>query len=53
MSSRALSLFEDGAPEDKVRAVLVAEYTVAGTPPKTNSVTKSIKRARDRISLHP
>lgn len=53
MSARALSLFEDGAPEDKVRDVLVAEYTVSGTPPKTNTVTKSIKRAKDKLSLRP
>lgn len=50
MSSRALSLLKDGTPEDKVRDVLVQEYPQPdGTPPKTNSVTKSINRAKDKL----
>lgn len=53
MSFRALSLFEDGAPEDKVRDVLRTEYTVAGVPPKGNSINKAVTRAKDRMSPRP
>jgi hypothetical protein len=54
MSARALSLLGDGTPEDKTRDMLLTEYAAAdGTPPKANTVTKSINRAKDKLSLRP
>lgn len=54
MSSRALSLFEDGLPEDKVRDTLRAEYlSPDGTPPKANTINKAVTRAKDKLSLRP
>ena len=50
MSSRALSLWQDGTDEDKIKEILRTEYTVSGVPPKTNSVTKAVTRAR---ASHP
>jgi hypothetical protein len=46
LSARALSLWEDGTDEDKIKEILRAEYTVSGVPPKTNSVTKAVTRAQ-------
>ena len=46
MSSRALSLWQDGADEDKIKEILRAEYAVSGVPPKANSVTKAVTRAQ-------
>lgn len=51
MSARALSLLQDGTPEDKVREMLRTEYASPdGTPPKTNTVNKSVTRAQDKLS---
>lgn len=46
LSARALSLWEDGTDEDKIKEILRVEYTVSGVPPKTNSVTKAVTRAQ-------
>jgi hypothetical protein len=49
LSSRALSLWRDGVDEDKIKEILKAEYVSPdGTPPKANSVTKAVTRARDK-----
>jgi hypothetical protein len=51
MGSRALSLLQAGTPEDTVAKTLMAEYASPdGTPPKTNTVNKSINRAKDKLS---
>lgn len=51
MGARALSLWLDGLDEDKIADTLRTEYAEPdGTPPKTNTVRKSINRARDK---HP
>lgn len=50
LSARALSLWQDGTDEDKIKEILKAEYTVSGVPPKANSVTKAVTRAKDK---HP
>lgn len=47
LSARALSLWQDGTAEDKIREILRAEYVSPdGTPPKANSVTKAVTRAK-------
>lgn len=54
MSARALSLLGDGTPQDKVAEILRTEYVSEdGTPPKTNTVRKSITRAQDKLSSRP
>lgn len=51
MASRALSLLQDGTPEDKVSEILRTEFTSPdGTVPKTNTIGKSIRRAKDKLS---
>lgn len=51
MPARAMSLLGDGTPEDKVRDMLRTEYTVAGVPPKNNSINKAVTRAKARTTL--
>lgn len=47
LSARALSLWQDGTDEDKIKEILRAEYVSPdGTPPKPNSVTKAVTRAK-------
>ncbi len=54
MGARALSLLQDGTPEDKVKELLREEYVSEdGTPPKTNTVNKSVTRAQDKLSARP
>lgn len=48
LSFRAMELWADGTAEDKIKEILRAEYTEAGVPPKTNSVTKAVSRAKDK-----
>lgn len=51
MGARALSLLEDGTSEDEVARTLRDEFVSPdGTPPKTNTVRKSINRAKDKLS---
>jgi len=54
MGARALSLLQDGLDEDTVADKLKAEYVSPdGTPPKANTIRKSITRARDKLSPRP
>lgn len=53
LSARALSLWQDGTDEDKIKEILRAEYTVSGVPPKANSVTKAVARARKQHPRRP
>lgn len=54
IGARALSLLQDGTPEDKVAEILRTEYVSPdGTPPKANTVRKSISRAQDKLSPRP
>lgn len=54
MSSRALSLLQQGLSEDVVKDKLKAEYTSpAGVPPKTNTINTSVRRAKDKVSSRP
>lgn len=54
MGTRALSLLQDGLDEDTVADKLRSEYAAPdGTPPKANTVRKSITRAQDKLSSRP
>lgn len=50
MASRALSLLQDGTPEDKVSEILRTEFTSPdGTVPKPDTLRKTIRRAQDKL----
>lgn len=54
MGTRALELLQGGTPEDEVKRTLRTEYASPdGTPPKTNTIRKSITRAQDKLSPRP
>ena len=50
MGARALSLLRDGTPDYKVTETLNREYADNGTPPKPDTVRKSINRAKAKLS---
>lgn len=51
MSARAVVLLSEGHSEDTVRDTLRDEYTTEdGTVPKTNSISKAVTRAKDKVS---
>lgn len=54
MGTRALELLQSGTPEDEVKRTLRTEYASPdGTPPKANTVNKSVTRAQDKLSSRP
>jgi hypothetical protein len=51
MGARALSLLQDGTDTDTVAKTLRTEFAAPdGTPPKADTVRKSINRAKDKMS---
>lgn len=51
MSARAVDLLSQGHGEDYVRDTLRTEFTgTDGVPPKTNSISKAVTRAKDKVS---
>lgn len=51
MSARALVLVREGHDEDTIKDTLRTEFTGAdGVPPKTNSISKAVTRAQDKVS---